>query len=529
MAVRIVANQLRIDGLELDLPGASTRLVLGPSGGVSGTYDQDAERLALRALRAERFLITQLTSALAQGELRLEAPCQLDAVSVDGELRGGAGFTGEATVGSATVERVHLEVGGWQMHAKLELGQLGFSASGSGSERVRIEHLHLRDVALENGSLQIGVRHVALAALELRRAGDGGTALGAASAAIEGITVERGGATATLDDVKLPSGVRFEGGGLELAALELGKLALDVPDLTSLGSGGTGAARSAPPAAAAKPRAGGPPSLPFLDHLQGNLQLDVEVELRLPLPIIKARKATHRVRLPIDGGRIDYKQLESSLSGLENAVLDFEISDAGLILERDLIPGVSFDNQTLVTWPLPPEELEVARRERRVRLRRLFDYQLDPKLQGDASKETPDDGGAPDRPGPLRRLDITNIDVSLSVNAASELALGDVRLRLGAGVEQALRRLRLQGEVHIASEEDRGPSDLRLELDDLRLGAEAPLGARRLHVGELHVGRIDEAVLQIQRLRPGRLSVRAGRLGAANVRVSPPQVNDGAG
>ena len=95
----------------------------------------------------------------------------------------------------------------------------------------------------------------------------------------------------------------------------------------------------------------------FLDALSGNIHADLKANATVP--VIGKRKATHRFRIPIENGVINYKTLEESLSDLENAFIDFNLKGNMLVLARDipLIPGFE---KPIVSWAIKNNEMELA-------------------------------------------------------------------------------------------------------------------------------------------------------------------------
>jgi hypothetical protein len=76
------------------------------------------------------------------------------------------------------------------------------------------------------------------------------------------------------------------------------------------------------------------------------------------LPVIHRRVATHTARLAIAAGAIDFKELEHGLSLLEDTILDFEVEDRALLLERDAVLA----KKRLFAWPLDAPGVARTRR-----------------------------------------------------------------------------------------------------------------------------------------------------------------------
>lgn len=112
------------------------------------------------------------------------------------------------------------------------------------------------------------------------------------------------------------------------------------------------------------------PLLPFdfrvLDGLSGALDVDVHVNMKVP--VIASRRAKHPFRISIQGGTVNYMDLERSLSALEESILDFAVREESLVLERGipLLPTRG-RGKALVVWPLDERDLALTS-EDRVRL-----------------------------------------------------------------------------------------------------------------------------------------------------------------
>lgn len=182
---------------------------------------------------------------------------------------------------------------------------------------------------------------------------------------------------------------------------------------------------------APEPGEGEGTSIPWhvLDHAEGNIDLDIETHVSLP--ILPDWRARHRVDLKIDDGRIDYRALEAGMSRLPDAVLDFCLDDGALQLVKD-IPLVPFDREVLLRWPLSPRERQWASRGW-ARLSQL----ASPEVLVQRRSEARDEGVRF-----LREVSATGtVELSLR-RPATPIQVSGVELKLGGPVDEtAVRRL----------------------------------------------------------------------------------------
>jgi len=201
---------------------------------------------------------------------------------------------------------------------------------------------------------------------------DSGLEVTAASITAAGLDVRSRAIGIAADHVAVQEAA-IRGRTFSLAAVSVSKLSLEL-DLAALATReqdeGADAAAEAPPA---KPSIRSLIDWRFLDRVDG--QIDVDVTVDVHLPVIRRRRATHYFRVPIEKGIFNYRQLESGLSSLENAVIDFDLKGHKLVIERDL-PIIRM-RKNLVEWRLDDEEMALAR-QRKVKLRTLPRYEITP-------------------------------------------------------------------------------------------------------------------------------------------------------
>jgi hypothetical protein len=228
---------------------------------------------------------------------------------------------------------------------------------------------------------------------------DSGLEVTAASITAAGLDVRSRAIEIAADHVAVQEAA-IRGRTFSLAAVSVGKLSLEL-DLAALAARereeSADAAAEAPPA---KPSIRSLIDWRFLDRVDG--QIDVDVTVDVHLPVIRRRRATHCFRVPIEKGIFNYRQLESGLASLENAVIDFDLKGHKLVIERDL-PIIRM-RKNLVEWRLDDEEMALAR-QRKVKLRTLPRFEITP-------------GNGKNSDVKLHGLAIHPINIDLSVSPA---------------------------------------------------------------------------------------------------------------
>jgi hypothetical protein len=325
-------------------------------------------------------------------------------------------------------------------------------------------------------------------------------------------SLEGAGLRCALGDVHLEAGdagvqaLAIDGSDIRADRVELSRVRLDM-------SFSAAPARRAdePPRTSIPPVPEGPEMLAWeaLDGLSGDFNVDLAVDLAVP--ILGRRRATHRFRVPIEAGSIDYMRLEGDLSTLENTLLDFALRGDALVLERGipLLPTRGF-GKPIVVWDLSPSDRALAE-QKRVRLAVLPHARL--------SSEAKDEGAAQREPSSrsgvaLRRLGLLELDARLSLALDPPLVRGHLRpARIG--------RLRLHGNIFHEVEGavrdgllEGGAEEVEIAVDNL------PIGARRLHLGRLSAGRIEPLQILFSGLKPRAIGAEVHALAAVHLSLT---------
>jgi hypothetical protein len=253
----------------------------------------------------------------------------------------------------------------------------------------------------------------------------------------------------------------------------------------------------------------------FLDSLNGHVNVDVDVDV--DVPVIGTREATHHYRTPIKDGTVSIEKLEDDLAGLEDAVIDFEVENGQLILEKDL-PLIPWDNTTLISWDLDPEELAMAERDR-VRLRTLLKYDLH---LGDGKGG----GGGATAGVVIRKIAARNLDVVLSMTTPSVIALGDIgTIRIGTEDRHGLVGLTASGEGHFKPNEEMAPTAIQAGIEEVLLGFEAlKIAMLQMDADAIQLEHIHDVEISMEGYLPRRLEATVDVFTATNLELTLPRL-----
>ena len=470
------AADLAAQGLDVSWDGPRgllRRVVLAPSGGVTGLYSVNPERHRLDAGTEEALVLAELDWPLAEGHVHLHGEAPLTRLTVDLTIPRGDGATkGEIGAAGLTVPAVDLELPSLGQQPLKLAGLTLFDvaiAFDEGALVIVAESGELDRLNVTVGGTEVALEAVALEGLKAQRL-DGAWTVHVAVASAGWARVETSATSVRLTTVDLRR-LRFADGDLSVGNVTAAELDLRVPDL-----------RREAADERDEPNGDGRASLDLsaLDRLNG--KIDVDLTADTTAPIIGVRRATHHFRLGVDHGALNYYRLEKSLSALEDALLDFRVIDRRLLLVAD-VPFVSLDKKTVVSWPLrDAEELALAERHL-VRLRRLIDYQLPRR-----ASEAPKSGKRTKAKSSfeVRELRFDGIDVELRWSGGDrvELPAGGA-LVLGAPNRPAVAALAVRGGLRYAPREA-SAGGLEIVAERIRFGVdEVPLGSRLLDLDRL--------------------------------------------
>jgi hypothetical protein len=538
--MRFSLKQTSARAFDLSLPdreGRARQLGFEHITDLGGAIEIIPEAIVLQEAAARLLQVTAVEWRTKTGLITVGAPVAVMDLFVDGRLpRGHAGampLDGRATVKRLSTDSLVLEGFGPRISTGLRLERIDVAQSASGGE-ASVEAISLAELETVVGDFLVRLHEGGAGGIRARwpvaAAGaepeDAGIELTVASVTGTGLAMRSRvlGIQAENIDVR---DAAMRGRAFSVAAVAVGKLSLEI-DLVALRAGEREAGREAERADDAGAAAPGAPERPsirsqidwrFLDRVDG--QIDVDVTVDAHLPVIRRRRATHYFRVPIEKGIFNYRQLESGLSSLENAVIDFDVRGHKLVIERDL-PIIRM-RKNLVEWHLDDEEMALAR-QRKVKLRTLPRFEIKTSNGKDSDVK-------------LHGIEIHPINIDLSVAPPAEASPpGDGAEACApagaAGPEQAaaaqeysgilpeltLRRLIATGSLDFPE----GEGSLLIKIKQLAAALRGvPVGPYVVDVGAIRVDSIEPIKIVFDGLVPRGISLTVHGLELERVTVSP--------
>ncbi len=236
----------------------------------------------------------------------------------------------------------------------------------------------------------------------------------------------------------------------------------------------------------------------FLDTLEGHVNVDLDADFKIP--VLGSRKGTHEFRVQIARGALNYKQLESGLSRLEDAFLDFEVKDNRLVLVR-AVPFLPIDAKDLVYWELDESAQALARADC-VWLRTLL-HPVVPKSAGQT-----EDSADKKKKSPLKEIHARNIDIELAIGPAKIVLPRGGEISLGLEDKPAVSRLTVRGEFAYEPDGEEEGTELTASAAGIMIGlSDLPTGRGPLSL-EVRARELAECRVSMAGPTPGRLSAR---------------------
>ncbi|MFT3926213.1 MAG: hypothetical protein QM778_26950 [Myxococcales bacterium] len=498
--MRIDLERLALHGLALDLAREghpSDRVSVRSADGISGKMFSDSRGFELEGVRAPSLQLDLLQLTFGSLTLLSKGETVFDGLQAALGTRSGQLEGRVATERTRAVE-LSVQIGKLHISALLEADQLVLELKGSAGS-VQADVAVFRNLVVESaGALRVAVPELRAEALHI---GWGDPEFKLSFGQLRAPELELTQANVQLRG----SAVALEQGSYQAGSIQARRAKLERVEgnLSLPPAPKPPEPRQSRPPEPRQSRAPGAPSTnplwdrSLLDRVSGNLNVDVEVDLAVP--IIGRRRATHEIRVPIADGSLDYLVLESGLSRLEDSLLDFAVREGALVLEVGIpLVGVRGRGKPLVIWDLTPEDYRLAERNR-VRLAVLPQARLSSPRQSEPPPEPSANGGSGPRFA-LRHMTLANIDTDFSL--APQARPMNAALR-----ELVLGSLRVQGTVHHDPESAPRAGLLRVDGDKLTASVHAmPLGSSVL-TSSAHLTRLEDATLRFEDTRLAQVTL----------------------
>jgi hypothetical protein len=506
--MRVALERLDSRSLEVTLQGAQ-RVAVRSAEALSGTFESEGARLHIENLRAERLALDALH--LVFGSVALTTSEGAAFAGVGAEITNDPDalvLAIDAQTASAPALAVELE--GFRLRGKVSFTKLRIAVTG-GEGRIEAARVDLSGVSVHVGGVEIVADALSGEGLAM---GWGEEGFRFDAKRLEGPALRVGAGAAQIEASALRAhdvAVRGSEVAVSRATVATGSLSVafaPAPERSSAPPRPS-AAPPLPRASAAPPPAAGLPLFDWrvLDGISGDLRVDLALDLTVP--ILGRRRATHRFRVPLEDGTLDFMRLENDLATLENTLLDFAVRDGALVLERGipLLPTRG-RGKPIVWWNLGPDDLALAARQR-VRLA-VLPYVYVASEPSEGSEEGSRSSVA------LRQLSLLDLEARLALAPVGAKGTAQLLpLRIGSVV--------VEGNVFHDVTSPPREGLLRGTLGELEASvAQLPLGREVLDVARLRLARISALEAAFLDVRPTALRLSLDGLELEGVRFGPP-------
>jgi len=485
--MRISLDRADAKALRVDLPGSRHEsIAIRSATNLRGIVDQSDAGMKLEAVAADSVELEAVHIALGTLFLSSASGATLTQLGLVLEQTR-ALLTLAAKTGALEANDLELTGDSVLVRGRVKLTAPELTVRGD-EGALSSQHVEIADFVLRIGDLEFSASMLRGDAVKIGW-GAGGFRLSATTLSSPVLRVNAADVQLTAGGVAV-SALSLEGPLLSMASLAIQSGQAVIGFRPSSAGASPSRASNAPPA---------PPAEALfdwraLDTVSG--QLDVDVAVDLTVPIIGRRKATHRPRVAIDRGTLDFRALESNLSKLEDALLDFSVRDGALVLERvnPLFPARGH-GKPIIIWDVDTADHELAKRDR-VRLSVLPQA----RLASDARDEGKPEHASPPSSIALRELGLLHINARLALAPGTANLLGQVRPRsIGSFI--------LGGSVFHETGGSREGSALG-ELADLSAEIhQLVLGASRLDVASVKAVAISPIELAFADVNPTKLQL----------------------
>jgi hypothetical protein len=494
--VKLTLSEIATRRIELEVPfGDRLRTVrLDGLTGMTGQVSRGGAGYSLRPLTAEEATVALIDWPLENGQIALDNPATVARLAFEAEVgTDGSGFHGRAQAGSVVARALKLALGERRIACDARARDLVIDQSAVAGS-VAAESLELGDLQSALGALLVRWSRAVFDRLRVDWQSDGGALFATAGGAVNGLALTGPGVELEVARVELPGGLRTSGRTVAIPELVIPELVITIADVSEL------LRRPAAAPAAAAPAVRKPVDLGFLDRLGGRVEVDLTIDISLP--VIGSRRKTHHFRVPIADGTFNYRELERDLAQLEDAFIDIEVRGRQLAIERRIpfVPGLE---KPLILFDLDDRELDLARR-RLVRLATIATLRR--PVRSDDSKSSVQ----------FRELDFRGIDLALTLAPPPE---GTRDVAWGASAS----KIAVQGELHYAPNRPADSTRGRIVAENAAAGpGTLPLGSVVAELDRITAGRI-EVDVRFERFAPREAKLVFRDLAVSGVRIGPPR------
>jgi hypothetical protein len=498
--MRLALERLDSRSLEVTLQGAQ-RVAVRSAEALSGTLESEGgDRLRIQNLRAERLALDALH--LVFGSVALTTSEGAAFAGVGAEVTNDPDALVLAIdAQTASTPSLAVELEGFRLRGKASFTKLRVAVTG-GEGRIEAERVDMSNVSVHAGGVEIVADALSGEGLAI---GWGKEGFRFDAKRLEGPALRVGAGAVQIEANALRAhdvAVRGSEVAVSRATVAAGSLSIAFAPAPERSS--------APPRASAAP----PPAagLPFfdwrvLDGISGDLRVDLALDLTVP--ILGRRRATHRFRVPLEDGTLDFMRLENDLATLENTLLDFAVRDGALVLERGipLLPTRG-RGKPIVWWNLGPDDLALAARQR-VRLA-VLPYVYVASEPSEGSDEGSRSSVA------LRQLSLLDLEARLALAPVGAKGTAQLLpLRIGSVV--------VEGNVFHDVTSPPREGLLRGTLGELEASvAQLAVGREVLDVARLRLARLSALEAAFLDVRPTALRLSLDDLELESVRFGPP-------
>lgn len=435
---------------------------------------------------------------LFMDEFRIEAPA----------LEGGPWvMSGQAGLGDFDLQGLRVAMEGTELWTDISTQAITLDMIDDGTTQVDVNTLTLENMhgTVQGSSFQ--VRSIAVDTVNVTQDSTG-TRVDSGNTVISGVVYDNGNIRLEILEATLPEGVDLPSlDQVDIDDLQIRQADITIRDVGALSSGDDSESGNSIT------------SWEFLDHLDGHLNFHVFMTYHLDY-VFSITNFETDVTIPITNGQVDMADLEGDLGGVEGWAIDFETDGNLAYMEADYV----FGSVKLLQWHLD-NEADQTRAEDRRRLRLATMAERTDVLPADPDEEPEEDDG--DSAFELWNLVISNIDGRFDMPTASSIPLSSgAVIRLGDETHPGIAGLTVTGALSYYGLDPNArqtPRRLNLGLEQLNASVEGlEIGGNILDVGQLHVGRLEDASLTFSGFNPRRFFARITEARARNIRVFMP-------